>query len=72
MNTDISKSSLSNSFITRTNNFSLYPKAEVGLSYINDERTFQISGSIGIERNTYRMPVFMLVTNTFNTGKISQ
>lgn len=65
MTADINKSSLNNSFVTRSNNFGLYPKAEVGLSYMNDDRTFQISGSIGIERNSYRMPVFMPITNTF-------
>ena len=34
----------------------MYSKAELGLMYINDQKTFSISGSIGIERSTY--PVF--------------
>jgi hypothetical protein len=33
--------------------FGIYSRAEAGLMYINDERTFSISGSIGIERSTY-------------------
>lgn len=39
------------------NNFGLNSRAEVGLMYINDEKTFSISGSIGIERSSY--PVFL-------------
>ena len=31
----------------------LYSRAELGLQYINDERTFSISGSIGVERSSY-------------------
>ncbi len=40
----------SNSTFYKATNLKLYSRAEVGLSYINDERTFQISGSIGIEK----------------------
>ena len=36
-----------------SNNFGMYAKAEIGLMYINDERTFSISGSIGIDRSSY-------------------
>ncbi|MEO6914754.1 MAG: hypothetical protein ABI151_03115 [Chitinophagaceae bacterium] len=32
----------------------LYSRAELGLQYVNDERTFSISGSIGIERGGYQ------------------
>jgi hypothetical protein len=35
------------------NGLGIYSRAEAGLMYINDERTFSISGSIGIERSTY-------------------
>lgn len=41
-----------NSFM-QTNNFSAYSDAKVGLMYINNERTFSISGSIGVSRSTY-------------------
>jgi hypothetical protein len=58
MNTDVTKAGYTNPFSAGTNNFSLYSRAEIGLSYINDDRTFQISGSIGVERNPYYMPMF--------------
>ena len=35
------------------NNFNLYPKAELGLMYINDQKTFSVSGSISIEKCNY-------------------
>ena len=34
-------------------NFGIYPAAQMGLMYINDERTFSISGSIGVSRSSY-------------------
>ena len=34
-------------------NLGLNPRAEVGFQYVNDERTFSISGSIGVQRSTY-------------------
>jgi hypothetical protein len=36
-----------------SNGFGIYSRAEAGLMYINDERTFSISGSIGIDRSNY-------------------
>lgn len=48
-----------NSF--RSASLGIYSRAELGLQYINDEKTFSISGSIGIERNNY--PVYMPVNN---------
>ncbi len=35
------------------NGFGIYSRAEMGLMYINDQKTFSISGSIGIERSSY-------------------
>jgi hypothetical protein len=35
------------------NSFSINPAAYAGLMYINNDRTFSISGSISIERNNY-------------------
>ena len=53
------------------NNFNLFPKAELGLMYINDQKTFSISGSISVEKsNYYFAPVNQFGTikpNTFNT-----
>jgi hypothetical protein len=34
----------------------MYPGAEMGLMYVNDSRTFSISGSISVQRSSY--PVF--------------
>jgi hypothetical protein len=35
------------------NNFGVYSAARMGLMYINDEKTFSISGSIGVGRGYY-------------------
>ncbi len=36
----------------RSNSVGLYSRAEMGLMYVNDARTFSISGSIGVERGS--------------------
>ena len=46
----------SNSFFTKGNQLGIYSRAELGLTYVNDAKTFSISGSVGIERNN--MPVY--------------
>lgn len=68
MSTDVNKSLPGNSYLRGTNSFRLYPRAEVGLSYTNDERTFQISGRLSVERNQYRMPLFIPYNNGGNTN----
>ena len=35
------------------NNFGISTRAEMGLMYVNDAKTFSISGSIGVETNNY-------------------
>ena len=45
--------------------FGMNPAVQMGLMYINDAKTFSISGSIGIERNSY--PVYP--SNRVNTKK---
>ena len=40
-------------------------RADIGLMYVNDAKTFSISGSIGIERDNY--PAFQY--NQFNPSK---
>ncbi len=45
-----------NSFFTKGNQLGLYSRAELGLTYVNDAKTFSISGSVGIEKNN--MPVY--------------
>lgn len=42
-----------NSLMYRPNGFGMYQRAEMGLMYTNDEHTFQISGSIGMERSQF-------------------
>ncbi|MEJ7680097.1 MAG: hypothetical protein WKG06_20000 [Segetibacter sp.] len=37
----------------------IYSRAELGLQYINDERTFSISGSVGVERSSFPMPSYI-------------
>jgi len=56
MKADVNKLNQNNPFYKASN-----------LSYTNDERTFQISGSIGVERNSFPMPVYSPVHNNRNT-----
>jgi hypothetical protein len=55
LSTDINKTWQKNTFL-QSNSFNMYSRAELGLMYINNEKTFSISGSIGIERSTYPYP----------------
>lgn len=55
LNTNISKFNQSNS-LYKTNSFGAYTSANIGLMYVNDAKTFSISGSIGIEKSNY--PLF--------------
>ncbi len=57
INSDFNKIPGNASSFMRNNNLGLYSRAELGLGYINDERTFQISASFGIEKNNY--PFYM-------------
>lgn len=46
-------------------NFGVYPKAELGLMYMNDEKTFSISGSISVQRGGYTtFPYQPVISNT--------
>lgn len=45
-------------------NLGMYSRAELGLQYINDEKTFSISGSIGIERSSYPAMLYGPMNNT--------
>jgi hypothetical protein len=49
-------------FQTNTYQFGMNSRVEMGLMYINDAKTFSISGSIGVERSSY--PIYP--TNTVN------
>ncbi len=42
----------------KSNRLDMYSRAELGLMYINDQKTFSISGSIGIEKSSYPLIPF--------------
>ena len=50
LNTDLNKLNAPNIFY-QPGNFSMYSAATMGLMYINDARTFSVSGSISVERS---------------------
>jgi hypothetical protein len=56
MNNGFNKVNANNSF--KSSALGIYSRAELGLMYVNDERTFSISGSIGVERNSFPMPAY--------------
>jgi len=53
LSADVNKFNLANSYY---NSFGMYGRAEVGLMYVNDARTFSISGSFGVQRSSN--PIF--------------
>ena len=57
----------SNNATLKSSSFEMYSRAEMGLMYINDQKTFSISGSISIERSSY--PVYPY--NQMNTMRQS-
>jgi hypothetical protein len=65
MNSGLNKS-YPGGYLPNTYTFGLNSRVELGLMYINDARTFSISGSIGIERSDY--PVYF-PSNRTNTKK---
>lgn len=57
LSSNTSKFSSSNGLF-QSNKLNIFSRAELGLIYINDQKTFSISGSIGIERSNYSMAPF--------------
>lgn len=53
-----------NNGIANANSIGMYSRAEMGLMYINDQRTFSISGSISIEKSSYPMMPYSPAQNT--------
>lgn len=51
INTSNNKNYMGNPFMS--NSFNVYPSVSLGLMYVNDARTFSISGSISAERGSY-------------------
>ena len=64
--TNLNKINTRNTFY-QPGNLSLYSAATMGLMYINDAKTFSVSGSISVERSNY--PLFY--NNQLNTNKQS-
>ena len=67
MDTDFNKTAGNNSYF-KSGSLGLYSRAELGLQYINDEKTFSISGSIGIERSSYPTLPYGRMNNTMRNG----
>ena len=62
LSANVNKGLQSNNYL-KSGGFGMYSRAEMGLMYINDQRTFSISGSISVERSSY--PVYQY--NQMNT-----
>lgn len=60
-----------NSFM-QANNFNTYSAAHMGLMYINNERTFSISGSIGVSRSNYNSYLPFYAPANSPVGKAAQ
>jgi hypothetical protein len=70
MNSGFDKISQNNG-VFKSSSLGIYSRAELGLQYINDERTFSISGSIGVERSNYPMPFYNQLSNSRSNPVIS-
>lgn len=53
-----------NNSLFKSGAFDVYSRAELGLMYINDDKTFSISGSIGVQRSSYPLFPFQPMTTT--------
>ena len=42
-----------NNGLFKSSGMAMYSSASLGLQYVNDERTFSVSGSIGVQRSNY-------------------
>jgi hypothetical protein len=66
------KSNTGNGF--KSDYFGLYSSVNMGLMYVNDARTFSISGSVGVSRSNYPMllypPANMQRINTFTPNRV--
>ena len=57
-----------NNNLLTSSHFDLFSKAELGLMYINEQKTFSISGSIGVARSSYPfLPINQMSTFRPNT-----
>lgn len=57
-----------NNNMFKSNQLNVYSRAEMGLMYMNDQKTFSISGSISVERSSYpQVPVNQMYTGRPNS-----
>jgi len=49
-----------------SNSLSVYSSASVGLQYVNDDKTFSVSGSISVQRSNYPMLPYYQKNNVHN------
>jgi hypothetical protein len=61
--TGLNKMNIYNGFY-QPGNLSMYSAASMGLMYVNDAKTFSVSGSISVERSNYPLFYNQLNTNT--------
>lgn len=61
----VNNSSYPGSYLSKPYGVGLNSRVEMGLMYVNDAKTFSISGSVGVERGSY--PVYP--SNRANTKK---
>ena len=57
-----------NNGLFKSNRIDLYSRAELGLMYINDARTFSVSGSIGVQRSNYPLFPYQYVRDARRTA----
>lgn len=48
----------------KSNSFGVYQRAELGLMYVNDAKTFSISGSVGVQRSSYPLLPYQQMNRT--------
>lgn len=71
MAADVNKS-LYNNGLLRKNRFGAYSSASLGLMYLNDDKTFSVSGSISVERNSYPMLPYYAPVQRQNAAGLSR
>lgn len=54
----------SNNSPFKSNSFGVYQRAELGLMYVNDAKTFSISGSVGVQRSSYPLLPYQQMNRT--------
>ena len=70
LSADIDKTNPNNRFI-KTGNFGMYESAYIGLMYTNDAKTFSISGSVGIEENSYPVLQYRELKKSSQNGVVT-